>query len=501
MRFVIAMMQHETNTFSAQPTPYQAFSGGTGYALPPLGDDARAAYHDSGFPIDAFLNVADAMGAEVVLPIAANADPSGIVDSAAFEVIATKICDAVRQGCDAVLLDLHGAMVTENYDDGEGELLKRIRAIDATLPIAVTLDMHTNLTKEMVENSTIITGYRTYPHIDMYDAGMRTVNTLLKTLAGEVKPKMLWDKRPMMTHLLKQASSEQPMKDLLASAATIEADAKVLNATIFTGFPLADISHVSFSCLVVYDDLIPTQRIMAKALVESILVSAWQKKEDFVYISKPVSETISYAKKLTQYPVVLADHGDNCGAGGNADSMVVIEEVIKQGLTQVVAGPIWDEEAVIAMVEAGVGAKVSLEIGGKSDVPSLQLVGKPLLIKGRVRSIHDGRFKLKGPMMPGFQADIGMSAVLDTGSLELIVSSKRCEPYDQAYLTHTGIDLTQKKYIVIHSRLHFRAAFEPLAKHIVSVAGPGVCQSDYTFFPFKHLRRPIFPLDSHFPIR
>lgn len=501
MRLVIAMMQHETNTFSAQPTPYQAFSGGTGYEMPPLEDDARAAYHNSGFAIDAFLNVADEIGAEVVLPIAANADPSGIVDDLAFETIAVKICDAVRQGCDAVLLDLHGAMVTNSFDDGEGELLKRIRALDSTLPIAVTLDMHTNLTKEMVDNASIITGYRTYPHVDMYDAGMRTVTTLLKTLAGEVNPKMLWDKRPMMTHLLKQASSEQPMKGLLARAATIEADAKVLNATIFTGFPLADIAHVSFSCLVVYDDFIPTQRLIAKALVESILVSAWQQKEAFVYFSKSISETILSAKRLTQFPVVFADHGDNCGAGGNADSMAVIKEVIAQKLEQVVAGPIWDEAAVKAMVCAGVGAEICLDIGGKSDVPSLKLSGQPLSLKGKVRSIHDGRFRLKGPMMPGFQADIGMSAVLDTGSLELIVSSKRCEPYDQAYLTHTGIDLSQKKYIVIHSRLHFRAAFEPLAKHIISVAGPGVCQSDYTLFPFKHLRRPIFPLDSHCPIR
>lgn len=495
MRFVIAMMQHETNTFSAQPTPYQAFAGGTGYDMPPQGDDARAAYQDSGFPIDAFLDFADGLNAEVVLPIAANADPSGAVDNDAFEKIANQICDAVALGCDAVLLDLHGAMVTQDLEDGEGELLKRIRAINADLPIAVTLDMHTNLTQEMVDNATIITGYRTNPHIDMYDAGMRTANTLLKTLEGKVVPKMVWQKRPMMPHLLKQASSEQPMKALLASAAQAEAQDEVLNATFFTGFPLADISHVSVSCLVVYDALVSTQKTIANALLDSVLDSAWQQREAFVYEAKSIADTIQSVKKLAQFPIVLADHGDNCGAGGNADSMAVIEEVIEQGLTQVVAGPIWDEEAVKAMIDAGVGAKVSLEIGGKSDVPSLQLIGKPLLIKGRVRSIHDGRFKLKGPMMPGFQADIGMSAVLDTGSLELIVSSKRCEPYDQAYLTHTGIDLTQKKYILIHSRLHFRAAFEPLAKHIVSVAGPGVCQSDYQLFPFKHLRRPIFPLD------
>jgi len=496
MRFVIAMMQHETNTFSAQPTPYEAFAGGTGYAMPPQGDVARAAYQDSGFPIDAFLDFADGLGAEVVLPIAANADPSGAVDSLAFESIASQICEAVSQGCDAVLLDLHGAMVTHEFEDGEGELLKRIRAINADLPIAVTLDMHTNLTQDMVDNASIITGYRTNPHIDMYEAGMRTAYTLLKTLEGKVKPKMLWQKRPMMPHLLKQASSEQPMKDVLAIASKVEANEDVLNVTLFTGFPLADISHVSVSCLVVYDALIPSQKVMGNAVIEAVLDAAWQQKEAFVYQQDPIYDTISFAKSLNQFPVVLADHGDNCGAGGNADSMAVIKEVISQGLEQVVAGPIWDAATVAKMAKAGVGAYVDLSIGGKSDVPSLQLIGQPLTLKGRVKSIHDGRFKLKGPMMPGFQADIGMSAVLDTGSLELIVSSKRCEPYDQAYLSHTGIDLSQKKYILIHSRLHFRAAFEPIAKHIISVAGPGVCQSDYSLFPFKNLRRPIFPLDK-----
>ena len=500
MRFVIAMMQHETNTFSAQPTPYSAFAGATGYAMPPTDTDARAAYKDSGFPLDAFLTMADEIGAEVILPIAANADPSGVVDDLAFEQIAEQICTAIMQGCDAVLLDLHGAMVTQSYDDGEGELLKRIRAIAPTLPIAVTLDMHTNLTQTMVDNADIITGYRTYPHVDMYDAGERAVNTLLGMLAGKVKPKMLWDKRPMMTHLIKQASSEQPMKGLLAQASLQETEQNILNATVFTGFPLADIAHVSFSCLVVYDALIPAQRLIAKSLVESVLASAWQQREQFVYHAKPISDSVALAKKLKGYPVVLADHGDNCGAGGNADSMALIKEALAQELEQVVAGPIWDKAAVASMMSAGVGAQVTLSVGGHCDVPNLSLKGQPLKLTGKVRSLHDGRFRLKGPMMPGFQADIGTSAVLQVGSMDLIISSQRCEPYDQAYLTHTGIDLSQKKYILIHSRLHFRASFEPLAKHIVSVAGPGVCQSDYTQFPFKQLRRPIFPLDSHFPM-
>lgn len=492
MRFVIAMMQHETNTFSPQPTPYEAFAGGTGYTLPPQHDDAVAAYKKSGFAIDAFLDLANEVGAATVVPIAANAEPSGPVADAAYELIVEQICSAVKAGCDAVFLDLHGAMVTESFADGEGELLRRIRAVDANVPIAVALDMHTNLTEEMVEHATIITGYCTYPHVDMYETGLRAGRTLLRTLAGEVSPKMIWGSRPMMTHLLKQASQQQPMKDIMMMAMDAEAEGQVLNASVFSGFPLADIPHVSFSTLIVTDGADEK----AQSLLEEVLDMAWQRRQEFVFTAEPMEQSIAYAKGLNQYPVVLADHGDNCGAGGNADSMAVIREVMHQGLTQVAAGPIWDADAVAQMIEAGVDAEVTLEIGGNSDVPALGLEGEPLQLSGRVRAITDGRFQLTGPMMQGFQANIGRTAVLDTGDVEIVVSSKRCESYDLTYLAHAGVDLASKKYILINSRLHFRAAFEPIAKHVVHVAGPGVCSSDYSLFPFKNLRRPIYPLDE-----
>ena len=492
MRFVIAMMQHETNTFSPQPTPYEAFAGATGFELPPQNEDAIAAYKKSGFAIDAFLDLATEAGVEISVPIAANAEPSGPVANEAFELIVAQICRAVKVGCDAVLLDLHGAMVTENYTDGEGELLRRIREIDANVPIAVALDMHTNMTNEMVKHATIITGYRTNPHIDMYETGIRAGRTLLRTLAGEVRPKMIWGSKPMITHLLKQSSQQQPMKGIMTIAQDAEASGEVLNASVFSGFALADIPHVSFSALLVTDGVDE----QAQNVLEHLLDEVWQHRQDFVFNAEPMSQSIAYAKELNQYPVVLADHGDNCGAGGNADSMAVIREVIDQGLTQVAAGPIWDAHSAGQMIKAGIDAEITVDIGGKTDVPALGLKGKPLRLSGRVIAVTDGCFQLTGPMMQGFQVNIGPTAVLDTGDIELVVSSKRCESYDLTYLTHAGIDLTSKKYILINSRLHFRAAFEPIAKHIVSVAGPGVCSSDYGQFPFQNLKRPIYPLDE-----
>src|SRR5437762_8086304 len=188
MRLLIAMMKHETNTFSPVPTPLARFGHGPG---PLYGEAAVKAYRGTGSGLGAYLDLAERERAEIVLPIAAGAPPSRPVDDEAFEHMASVMCEVVAKGgYDGIMLDLHGAMVTEAHEDGEGELLRRIRAIDAKTPIAVSLDMHTNLYDAMVDNATILAGYRTYPHVDTYDTAKRAGEILLKAIRGEVKPVM-----------------------------------------------------------------------------------------------------------------------------------------------------------------------------------------------------------------------------------------------------------------------------------------------------------------------
>ncbi|MCB1365603.1 MAG: M81 family metallopeptidase [Rhodobacteraceae bacterium] len=493
MRFVAAMMRHETNTFSPIRTPLSAFFRGSWTNGPLYGQDAIEGYRGTNYPMAAFIDAAQQEGAELIAPIAANASPSGIVSQDAFEHIAAEILSSVRQGCDAVLLDLHGAMVSEDNDDAEGELLARIRAEAPDLPVAVALDYHTNLSTAMVDNSTVITGYRTYPHVDMYETGARAMRTLLAALRGECDPVMIWGRRPMLTHMLRQSPSVQPMKDIMDRAIAAEGAGDVLNASIFVSFPLADTPHTSLSTVVVADRKAGDR---GRRLCGSLLDMAWDRRADFVYPVEPMNDSIRQAARLDAGPIILVDHGDNTGAGGCQDGMAVIERVLEEGLEDVAAGPICDPEAVEGLIRAGIGATVTMDIGGKTDMPALGLSGHPLRLTGTVTRITDGKFRVTGPMMTGIMIDMGRCAVLDTGAMQLLVCEKRLETFDAGCFSHAGIDPARKRYVLIKSRQHFRAGFEPIARHIVLIAGPGVCSSDYGAFPFQRLKRPIYPLDG-----
>ncbi len=484
MRLVLATMRHETNTFSPLPTPLRAFG-------PKAGDKAIDIYRGTNNPIAAYIDLAEREDAEYVVPLIANAAPSGKVEQAAFDEMSDRICEAVSMGCDGIMLDLHGAMVTEGHDDGEGELLRRIRAIAPEVPIAVALDFHTNLTPVMIANATVITGYCTYPHIDMAETGRRAGETLLRAMAGEVNPVMLWHSLPMLTHMLRQTPLDQPMKDIMDRAMAAEAAGEVLNASVFGGFPLADIPHVGLGAIVVGDG----DAVAAGNLLDELMDTAWQRREDFVFEIEPVETSLNRARELDGGPIILVDHGDNCGAGGPQDNMEVLDEVLRLGLEDVVAGPIWDPDSVARMIDAGVGAEVSLQLGGRTDSPAMQLDGRPIAVSGTVKCITDGRFIVTGPMATGSPMNMGRTAVLRTGSVDIVVSERRYEPFDTGCFTHAGIDPSAKRYVLIKSRQHFRAGFGPIAKHVVLVAGPGVCSSDYAAFPFKNLRRPIYPLD------
>lgn len=492
MRVAVAMFNHETNTFSPVVTDLVRFSG-TGLR-PPEGDAAYRMFRGTASCLGGFIEVCEAVGAEVFIPLAAGAAPSGPVERSAYEYCCERIVAAAKD-CDAMLLDLHGAMVTEDFDDGEGELLTRIRRVAPDLPIAVALDMHANVTDAMVRQANVICGYHTYPHVDMDRTAARAARILFDAIAGRVEPVMVWGNAPMLPHVMRQGTDDQPNKGLQERVMDMEA-ADALAASLFVGFPHADIHDAGLSVVVITDG----NADRAAALRDGLLDRAWSDRAAFVYRVEPLVESMQRARTLAEGPgagpVVLLDHYDNTASGGTMDTTEVLTAVLDAGLDDAAFFAIYDPAAVAAMAAAGVGNTVTLSLGGKLHMPALAMQSRPIEVTGRVRLLAEGQFPATVAMSRGLTMNMGRCGVLQVGGLDIVVVSRHLEPFDPGCFRSLGIEPTAKRYLVLKSRIHYRVGFRDLARAVVECAGRGVCTSDYAELRFEKVRRPIYPLDG-----
>ena len=498
-RYVIALIKHETNTFSPLPTPLTAFGHGNG---PAFGAAARSRFAGTNTPMGAYLDLAVREGAEIVTPVAAEAWPSNKTSRATFEALVRPLEEAVRAGCDAALLDLHGAMVVEDCDDAEGEIVRRLRAIAPQLPIAVTLDYHTNLSAELVANATVITGYKTYPHVDMYEVGKLSGEILLRSLKGEIEPVMAWGWLPLLASIMRHAPEDGPSGDILRYAREMEASGKVLAASLLPSFPHADTPYTGVSAIVVADGRRGGDAA-AREVCDRMLAIAWERRAEYAFAAPPLAESVAAARRLGEAapggPVLLIDHCDNCGSGGAQDVMAVVAEILRQRLDDVAVAPIRDPAAVAQMIAAGSGNPVRLSLGGHTDMPAIGRRGEPLEVSGKVGAITDGEFTITGPMYTGIRTFLGRTAVLEVDNagakMQIVITERAHEPMDLGVFTHCGIDPARKRYIMLKSRIHYRAGFKPIASHIVECAGAGVTNADLSVYRYRKIARPIFPLD------
>lgn len=489
-KVLIAGFKHETNTFSVLKTDraaYEARSWVEGAAIP-------EAYRGTNTEIAAFIDAAGRHGWTPVYAVAGDATPSGPVTQAMFDTAVGAIARAVDEagGVDAMLLNLHGAMVCEHTDDGEGALLEALRErYGRALPIGVTLDLHANVTDRMAALCDIMVSYRTYPHVDLHDIATECADLLARMLKGGIRPTVTVARRETMEGFDQgRTTAPGPMLDALERARAMMAEPGVLSVSVNAGFTHADTYDTGPSVVVVGDGADARYRAMA----EELMAFGWETRHIATVgtVSYADAMAVARAEGRPGAPVVIADFADNPGGGGYSDSTGLLRAMVEAGLRDAAFGMICDPEATAACHEAGEGARIPLALGGKTD----PRFGAPVEMTGTVKALSDGRFRFEGPMQAGLAIDCGPSALFEAGGLSIAIGSRRYQNYDRAFFTHLGLVPEERAVVAVKSAQHFRAAYGAKASAIVLAdEGHGLTSHDLKRLPYARVRRPVYPLD------
>ena len=479
---------HETNTFSVQKTDMALWRRRDFHR----DNEIPVAFRGTRSALGATFEAADKYGWILVHPVSANANPSGIVTDDAFDEIGGMILDAAEhQGpIDGVLLHLHGAMVVDSHEDGEGELLARLRrTLGPEVPVVVTLDLHANVTQAMADNASALIAFRTYPHVDMYERAWQGAQLLERAMAGEVRPRTVIARRPMLYGLDRGRHQAGPMAELIARGEALEAAGEALAVSICAGFSRSNIRDVGPSVTVTVDGNSPR----GQAIAESFMDHAWATRDYQSYTLLSVADAVARARegKPGDKPLVVADYTDNPGGGGYGDATAFLRGLIEAGVVSVAFHAICDPDAVEAGMRAGLGP-TTLTLGGKTD-PALG--GGPLTLTGEVTHLSNGRFIAYGPMGGGVERDYGPSMVFRVGGIDIILITNNGQAVDLGQFTSLGLDPTRYSTVAVKSMQHFRAAFEPIAREVILVDTGALCSETYTPELFDKVRRPVWPLD------
>lgn len=390
---------------------------------------------------------------------------------------------------EGLLLAMHGAQTAEGADDVEGHILSCAREIlGPDIPIVLTLDLHANVTRAIVEHATAIVGYHTYPHVDMFETGQKAAKLMLGILSGKIRPAMAFRKLPLIVNAENQQTSHGPARRLFARAEALESSGKAEAISIFSVQPWMDI-HEMGSAVVAVTNGDPRA---ADRQAATIAQKFWDTKQDFEVTLTPVDEAIKLALETKGGPVVLAESSDSTGSGSPGDSTGVLKHLVKAPLTEPAAIFLVDPEAASTLAAAGVGATVTLAIGGKFDRKN----SKPVRVTGRVSMISEGRWTARARgYNTGIETCMGTTVVFEVGMVRILIASRSSMTVDPELFRSHGIDPSYCKIVVVKSPNGFRAAYEPIAKRIFMVDTPGVSTAKLENMPFKRINRPIYPLD------
>lgn len=482
-RIAVGGFQHETNTFAPSKADLAAFEAGGAWPALVSGPDLPGAVAGMNLSVTGFIDAITNAGHDIVPTTWCAASPSAHVTEHAFETVSRKILDGIRSArqIDAVYLCLHGAMVTEHLDDGEGELLRRVRQlIGPSIPLVASLDFHANITPLMVDASDGIVGYRTYPHVDMAVTGARTAQ-LLGAILGSVVPSSARRALDFLIPLNWQCTTLEPNVSLYRRLSELEADPEILSLTFAPGFPAADIP----GCRPTVIGYGRTQATVDRAVTE-LANAAAAAEADFAGTIYSPEEGVREAQRLAataSRPIVLADTQDNPGAGGDSDTTGMLRALIAADAQNAALGLMADGEAALAAHQAGIGAEITLPLGGRSGIPG----DAPFDGTFVVEALGDGRFDGTGPMYQGARMDLGPMARVKIRDIQIVIATRKAQLADRSMLRHVGIEPADKRILVNKSSVHFRADFEPIAEAILVCAAPGPMVADSAALPWTRL--------------
>jgi len=517
MRFAILGISHETNTFSKVPATYEKFEE----ALMLRGQEIVKQYIDAEYTMTGYLQAAEEFGFEAVPLMYANTGPIGTITKDAYDRITTEMFGLLRdQGpWDAVLICNHGAAVSEEFPDMDAEFTRAVREIvGPDVPVGMTLDMHSNISKETVANTDVCVVWRTCPHLDCRQRGRKTAELIYRTVVGEIKPVQYIELVPMLVNIVKQFTGQEPMKSLVDDCVEANEREGILDTSIAEGYPYADVEEMGMSWIAISDG----DAESAKETAKWMAARAWEVRAELNRPVPSIEEALNMAEEryvgpkpegvenflpddgsaLAEAedsehshlgPIVLMDVGDNIGGGSSADSthiMKVAREMGIEGYLQT----LYDPEAVKAMVAAGVGAEISLEVGGKTD----EMHGEPVLITGTVANIDDGPYEETRPTHGGFKFyDDGQRVRFDTvDGMTILLTTNRSGNTAREQMYSMGINPEDYRIVVAKGVSSPRPAYQPIAAEIIIVNSPGVTSADLDTFTFNRRRIPLYPFED-----
>ncbi|MBM3550024.1 MAG: M81 family metallopeptidase [Alphaproteobacteria bacterium] len=479
MKLFTAGFSHETNSFSPLPTSKRSFEE---LMIRPKTGQGMARLKDAVGYAD-FIRLGEESQMQVVKSLYCEAQPSAPMNQKDYEEIRDEILADLKAAMpvDMVLLMLHGAHTAQGYDDCEGDLAERVRAIvGPRVPIGIELDLHANVTQKMLANATALMACKEYPHIDFAARAKDLFDLCTRAQRGEVKPVMAKFDVPMLGNF---PTTREPLRAFVEETTKMEGKDGILSISLIHGFAWADFPEMGASVVVVADG----DQTKAKSVAETLGRRFFNMRDQIKSPLVSLDQALDQAMDEPKGPVVMADRSDNAGGGAPGDSTYVLEAMLKRGIRDAALAMIWDPMAVQACFDAGIGATIDLRIGGKTG----KFSGRPVDVTAKITALAESPRQF----VFGAEAPLGRSAAIHVEGIDIVLNSIRQQTFSPECFSELGIDPKAKRILAVKSAQHFHAAFAPIASKIIYLDAPGALSTNYLQYPFKRMRRPMAPLD------